>query len=181
MTSEFQGQTQGQFMISGRMATNTTDQSFALDLQKANPFQWDAVAPPKNKVKAYAQASSGHGVTRASKQPAAGWELVKYLAGEEASKLYAQKGLVIPALIKVTESDVFSGAGMPPNYGKTWRDVLRQARSFAVTRRWGDVRAAFDKEFAPALTGDKSAADAMRAAKASVDQILASVATPTAK
>src|SRR6266542_1677476 len=176
--SEFGQMSQGQFMIAGRMVTNTTNQSFALDLQKANAFQWDAVAPPRNKQKAYAQASSAHGITRASKQPAAGWQLVKWLAGEEASKLYAAKGLVIPALIKVTESDVFSGAGMPPSYGKTWRDVLRQARSFAVTKRWNDVRATFDKEFAPALTGDKSATDAMRAAKAAIDQILASVATP---
>jgi multiple sugar transport system substrate-binding protein len=170
--SEFAGSTQGAFMISGRMATNTTNQSFALDLQKANQFQWDAVAPPKNKVKAYAQASSGHGIVRGSKQQGASWELVKWLAGEEASKLYAAKGLVIPAYIKVTEADSFSGAGMPANYGKTWRDVLRQARSFSVTRRWNDVRATFDKEFAPALDGTKSATDAMRAAKTAIDQIL---------
>ena len=170
--SEFGGATQGQFMISGRMATNTTNQSFALDLQKANAFQWDAVAPPKNKVKAYAQASSGHGIVRGTKQPAAGWELVKWLGGEEAAKVYAAKGLVIPAYIKVTESDIFSGAGMPANYGKTWRDVLRQARSFAVTRRWNQVRSTFDREFASALEGQKSATDAMRAAKAAIDQIL---------
>lgn len=170
--TEFGGLSQGQFMIAGRMATNTTNQSFALDLQKANAFQWDAVAPPKNKQKAYAQASSAHGITRASKQPKAGWELVKWLAGEEASRLYASKGLVIPAFIKVTEADSFSGAGMPPSYGKTWRDVLRQARSFSVTRRWNQVRTTFDREFAPALEGSKSATDAMRAAKQAVDQIL---------
>ena len=178
LPSDYQGQTLNQFMIAGRVATNTTNQSFALDLQKANPFQWDVVAVPKNKVKAYAQASSGHGVTRASKQPAAGWQLVKWLAGEEASRLYAARGLVIPALVKVTESDVFSGAGMPPNYGKTWRDVLKQARSFAVTRRWNEVRAAFDREFGPALEGQKPVPDAMRAAKAAIDQILAAAAAP---
>jgi multiple sugar transport system substrate-binding protein len=176
LPSDYQGQTLTQFFIAGRMGTYTTNQSLALDLQKANPFQWDVVAVSKNKVKAYAQASSGHGVTRASKQPAAGWQLVKWLAGEDASKLYAARGLVIPALIKVTESDVFSGAGMPPNYGKTWRDVLRQARSFAVTRRWNDVRAAFDREYAPALNGEKPVPDAMRAAKAAIDQILAEAA-----
>lgn len=176
--SEFGQLTQGQFMIAGRMATNTTNQSFALDLQKANAFQWDAVAPPRNKQKAYAQASSAHGITRASKQPKAGWELVKWLGGEEASKLYAAKGLVIPAFIKVTESDIFSGAGMPSSYGKTWRDVLRQARAFGVTRRWNDVRTTFDRELAPALDGTKSATDAMRAAKQAVDQILKEAAAP---
>lgn len=176
MTSDYQGQSLGQFMIAGRLATNTTNQSFALDLQRANPFQWDVVAVPKNKVKTYAQASSGHGITRASKQPAAAWQLVKWLAGEEASQLYAARGLVIPALAKVTESDVFSGAGTPPNYGRTWREVLRQARSFSVTRRWNQVRTTFDKEFAPALEGQKSVPDAMRAAKAAVDQILAEAA-----
>lgn len=170
--SEFGQLSQGQFMLAGRMATNTTNQSFALDLQRANAFQWDAVAVPRNKQKAYAQASSGHGITRASKQPKAGWDLVKWLGGEEASKLYAAKGLVIPAYIKVTESDIFSGAGMPASYGKTWRDVLRQARSFAVTRRWNQVRTTFDREFAAALDGTTSATDAMRAAKQAIDQVL---------
>jgi len=170
--SEFGQLSQAQFMIAGRMATNTTNQSFALDLQKANAFQWNAVAPPKNKVKAYAQASSGHSIVRGTKHQAAGWELVKWLGGEEASKFYAAKGIVIPAYIKVTESDIFSGAGMPANYGKTWRDVLRQARSFGVTRRWNQVRTTFDREFAPALEGQKSATDAMRAAKAALDQVL---------
>ncbi|MGH2353991.1 MAG: extracellular solute-binding protein [Chloroflexota bacterium] len=176
LPSDYQPQTLAQFMVAGRMAAYTTGQNFALDLQKANPFQWDVVAVPKNKRKAYAQASSGHGITRASKQPAAGWQLVKWLAGEEASKLYAAKGLVIPALLKVTESDVFSGAGMPPNYGKTWRDALKLARSFAVTRRWNDVRSTFDREFAPALEGTKPVPDAMRAAKVAIDQILADAA-----
>jgi len=174
--SDYQGQSLTQFMIAGRIASYTTGQALALDLQKANPFQWDAVAVPKNAKKVYAQASSGHGVTRASKQPAAGWELVKWLAGEEASKFYAAKGLVIPALIRVTESDVFSGNGMPANYGKTWRDALKLSRSFAVTRRWNDVLAAFDKELAPALDGSKPVSDAMRSMKLAVDQILADAA-----
>ncbi|HEX2184630.1 MAG TPA: sugar ABC transporter substrate-binding protein [Chloroflexota bacterium] len=172
--ADYEGQTTGQFMIAGRLASLTTGQSLALDLQKANPFPWDVVAVPMQKQKAYAQASSGHGVTRASKHPAAGWELVKWLAGEEASKLYAARGLVIPAMIKVTESDVFSGAGMPANYGKTWRDALRVARSFAVTRRWIEVQGALDKELAPALDGTKPVPDAMRAMKAAIDQILSS-------
>jgi multiple sugar transport system substrate-binding protein len=174
--SDYQGQTLTQFMIAGRLSSYTTGQALALDLQKANPFQWDAVAVPKNAKKVYAQASSGHGVTRLSKQPAAGWELVKWLAGEEASKLYAAKGLVIPALIRVTESDVFSGNGMPANYGKTWRDALKLSRSFAITRRWNDVLATFDKELAPALDGSKPVSDAMRSMKLAVDQILADAA-----
>ena len=101
--ADYQGQTLVQFFSGGRMASYTTNQSLANELQRLRPFEWDAVAIPKNKQKAYAQASSGHGITRASKSPAAGWELVKWLAGEDASKMYAAKGLVIPALIKVTE------------------------------------------------------------------------------
>jgi multiple sugar transport system substrate-binding protein len=173
LASDYTGQTLTQFFMAGRMASYTTGQSLALDLQKGKPFDWDAVAVPKNKQKVYAQASSGHGVTKASKQPAAGWQLVKYLAGEDASKVYAARGLVIPALIKVTESDVFSGAGMPARYGQTWRDALKLSRSFGVTRRWNDVLAAFSKEVNPAFDGDKPVPDAMRAAKASIDQILA--------
>ncbi len=173
LPSDYAGQTLAQFFMSGRLVSYTTGQSLALDLQKSKPFEWDVVAVPKNKQKAYAQASSGHGVTRASKQPAAGWELVKWLAGEEASKLYAARGLVIPALIRVTESDVFSGAGMPSRYGQTWRDALKLARSFNVTRRWNDVLAAFTREMGPAFDGDKPVPDGMRAAKAAIDQILA--------
>ena len=171
--ADYQGQTLPQFFLAGRMSSYTTGQNLALDLQKNNPFAWDAVAVPRNRQKAYAQASSGHGITRPSKQPAAGWELVKWLAGEEASRLYAARGLVIPALIKVTESDVFSGAGMPTNYGKTWRDALKEARSFGITRRWNDVLATLDKELAPALEGSKPVPDAMRSLKQQVDQILA--------
>ena len=171
--ADYQGQTLPQFFLAGRMSSYTTGQNLALDLQKNNPFAWDAVAVPRNRQKAYAQASSGHGITRPSKQPAAGWELVKWLAGEDASKLYAARGLVIPALIKVTESDVFSGAGMPTNYGKTWRDALKEARSFGITRRWNDVLATLDKELAPALEGAKPVPDAMRSLKQQVDQILA--------
>jgi multiple sugar transport system substrate-binding protein len=171
--ADYQGQTLTQFFLAGRMSSYTTGQALALDLQKNNPFTWDAVAVPKNKQRAYAQASSGHGITRPSKHPAAGWELVKWLAGDEASKLYAARGLVIPALIKVTESEVFSGAGMPANYGKTWRDALKEARSFGITRRWNDVLATLDKELAPALEGSKPVPDAMRSLKQQVDQILA--------
>jgi multiple sugar transport system substrate-binding protein len=172
-TADYQGQTLVQFFGAGRMASYTTNQSLANELQRLKPFEWDAVAIPKNKQKAYAQASSGHGITRASKHPAAGWELVKWMAGEDASKMYAAKGLVIPALIKVTESDIFSGTGMPANYGRTWRDVLKGARSFGAARRWGDVIATFDRELAPALEGAKPVPDTMRAVKQAVDQILA--------
>ncbi len=171
--ADYQGQTLVQFFSGGRMASYTTNQSLANELQRLRPFEWDAVAIPKNKQKAYAQASSGHGITRASKSPAAGWELVKWLAGEDASKMYAAKGLVIPALIKVTESDIFSGTGMPANYGRTWRDVLKGARSFGAARRWGDVIATFDKELAPALEGSRPVPDTMRAVKQAVDQVLA--------
>lgn len=173
LPSDYQGQTLAQFMIAGRLSSYTTGQNLALDLQRANPFQWDAVAVPKAKQKAYAQASSGHGITRESKQPAAGWQLVKWLSGETAAKQFAAKGLVIPALTRVTESDVFSGTGMPANYGKTWRDALKQARSFAVTRRWLEVQATFDRELAPALEGSKPVPDTMRSMKMAVDQILA--------
>jgi multiple sugar transport system substrate-binding protein len=173
LASDYAGQTLTQFFMTGRMTSYTTGQSLALDLQKSKPFDWDVVGVPKNKQKAYAQASSGHGITKASKQPAAGWQLVKYLAGEDASKVYAAQGLVIPALIKVTESDVFSGAGMPPRYGQTWRDALKLSRSFGVTRRWNDVLAAFSKAVNPAFDGDQPVPDAMRAAKTAIDQILA--------
>jgi len=136
--ADYQGQTLPQFFLAGRMSSYTTGQNLALDLQKNNPFAWDAVAVPRNRQKAY-----------------------------------APRGLVIPALIKVTESDVFSGAGMPTNYGKTWRDALKEARSFGITRRWNDVLATLDKELAPALEGSKPVPDAMRSLKQQVDQILA--------
>ena len=70
--ADYQGQTLVQFFSGGRMASYTTNQSLANELQRLRPFEWDAVAIPKNKQKAYAQASSGHGITRASKSPAAG-------------------------------------------------------------------------------------------------------------
>ncbi|CAA9254706.1 MAG: hypothetical protein AVDCRST_MAG77-2380 [uncultured Chloroflexi bacterium] len=174
--ADYGTQSLNQFMMGGRLATNTTNQAFALDLQRSKPFDWDAAPVPKNKVKAYAQASSAHGVVRASKQPAAGWQLVSWLSGEEASRVYAQKGLVVPAVVKVTEAEVFNGAGMPANYGKTWREVLKLARSFSVTRHWGEVRTTFDAELAPALDGKKSVPDAMRSAKEAIDRILASTA-----
>ncbi|HET7767226.1 MAG TPA: hypothetical protein VFN74_00545 [Chloroflexota bacterium] len=46
--SEFGQLSQGQFMPAGRRAANTTNQSFAVELQRANAYQWDAVTVPRN-------------------------------------------------------------------------------------------------------------------------------------
>ena len=136
-------------------------------------FPWDVVPVPKRKVKAYGEASSGHGVYKGTKYPEHGWRLVRYLADEEAARVFARSGLVIPAFRRVTESDVFSGTQMPPSYNRVWIEVLISARSMPVTRNWLKVISEIDRTLAPVWSGEQPAAEGCRNAKPAVDQVLA--------
>jgi multiple sugar transport system substrate-binding protein len=160
-----------------RLATYASNQALALDLLRSSAaFPWDVAPVPKRKVKAYGEASSGHGVYKGTQAPEHGWRLVQYLGDEAAAREFARAGLVIPAFRRVTESDVFADTQMPRQYNRVWLDVLTSARSMPVTRNWLTVTSEIDKALGPVWNGTQPAAEGCRAAKQAVDQVLAEAA-----
>jgi multiple sugar transport system substrate-binding protein len=174
--ADYAGSSLNDLFKSARLATFASNQALAIDLLRSNvAFPWDVVPVPKRKVKAYGEASSGHGVYKGTKYPEHGWRLVRYLADEEAARVFARSGLVIPAFRRVTESDVFPGTQMPPSYNRVWIEVLTSARSMPVTRNWLKVISEIERTLAPVWSGELPAVEGCRNAKQAVDQALAEV------
>lgn len=119
-----------------------------------------------------ASATSAHSAWSGTKHGAEAWQWLKYLSGEEASRLYGATGLVIPPLKSVAESAEFTSSAEQPKHRKAFIDDLATAQPFPIVPNWIDILAAIDEMLAPAWNGQKSAKEAIDAGNAKVDALL---------
>jgi multiple sugar transport system substrate-binding protein len=139
-----------------------------------NTWTYDVANMPVNTTgkRVSSSATSGHSAWSGTKHKQESWLWLKYLASEEASKIYGASGLVIPPLIALANSAEFTSSANPPHHRKVFIDDLAVAHPFPIVPNWLDVLTAINDMLAPVFAGTKTAKEAIDAGNAKLDTLL---------
>ncbi len=165
----------GDMFRSGKIAM-TIDGSYMIDSFKAAPFKWDATMVPNGPVKRSIYGGpDGMSIAKTTKHPAEAWQFVQFMTGPDRPK-----ETWIPGGVPITKS-VATGKDWYDLHAKWLSDptVLLDSGNYLdgadFSTKWLEWRInTMNAELAPAFVGQKSVPDAVAAAKAAIEKVLAS-------
>lgn len=137
-------------------------------------FQWDVTDHPKGTVQGTFLYSNTYAVTAGSKQKDAAWEFLKFATGVEGSTIRQQGQFEISTVKSVAESIFMeSMKGQSPAHPEFFMTATSYGKKLPDHPRFQEILDAIQPELDLALTGGKTVEEAMTAACAAVDAILA--------
>jgi len=133
------------------------------------PFEWDIQHLPKGSVgkQITRNASAGHSIAGAAKNPDAAWDFMKHLESQDSFAFLASTGLQLPTFKAVAEKLVADAAssGQPPKSVKIGLDALGYARPEPVVGDWiavhRELTGAMDGILGPSQKPVKESLDAI--------------------
>lgn len=131
---------------------------------RTDTYKWDVAAMPKTKDGRRVALGwySGNGIVRATKQPQAAWEFLKFFGGAPGQRILGIEGLTLPAVRKVAESDEIIKT-TPPDNQRAFLTEIDRARiryNWNVTeqREWDEI---LNPELDKVWTGQAKAKDVL--------------------
>ena len=139
----------------------------------ALPFHWDVAPMPTGpKGKATSVNSAGFVIAKASKNPDAAWEFVKFAFGEKGQSELAQIGFAIPVRKSVAESPAFLDQPTKIDH-KMFLDALAYAHLKPVFRGYEEWSSAVGDGLHTVWSGEAELADGLAEAVTGGDDALA--------
>jgi multiple sugar transport system substrate-binding protein len=136
-------------------------------------FDWD-IAPVPGQVKQMVEGSLiVYAVPSHSKKQAAAFQLLDYLAGEEAGNVYAGSSAFIP-INKKAGTNMKPTAGTPPQNIPLFVDGAARQVSKNFTPATASAAAIYEPLMTQIWTGEKTAKEVLQGCKAKVEQTLTS-------
>jgi len=136
-------------------------------------FKWDVAPMPKGPAgQATSVNSAGFVVGKASKNPDAAFEFLKYVLSEPAQKHLAELGFACPVLKSVAESDAFLKQKTPIDQ-KIFLDSLAFAHMKPVFKGYDEWSSAIGDGMATIWTGEAELGPTLDAAVTAADDVLA--------
>ncbi|MBZ4646506.1 MAG: extracellular solute-binding protein family 1 [Clostridia bacterium] len=138
--------------------------------QDAPNKKWAVAKVPKDKTFASVLGGENFGIIKGRKVDA-GWEFLKYISSPEMSKKYAEgTGKFSPRKDVMQDSTVFKSDPIL----SVFVDQLQYAMPRGPHPKWPEISTAISTALQEALTGAKSAEQAMKDAQAKVSEMLKS-------
>jgi multiple sugar transport system substrate-binding protein len=136
-------------------------------------FKWDVAPMPKGPAgQATSVNSAGFVVGKASKNPDAAFEFLKYVLSEPAQKRLAELGFACPVLKSVAESDAFLKQSTQIDQ-KVFLDSLAFAHMKPVFKGYDEWSSAIGDGMAPIWTGEAELEPTLDDAVKAADEVLA--------
>src|SRR5258706_10161269 len=136
-------------------------------------FKWDIAPMPKGPAgQATSVNSAGFVVGKASKNPDAAFEFLKYVLSEPAQKRLAELGFACPVLKSVAESDAFLKQKTPIDQ-KIFLDSLAFAHAKPVFKGYDEWSSAIGDGMATIWTGEAELSPTLDEAVKAADDVLA--------
>jgi multiple sugar transport system substrate-binding protein len=136
-------------------------------------FKWDVAPMPKGPAgQTTSVNSAGFVVGKASKNPDAAFEFLKYVLSEPAQKRLAELGFACPVLTTVAESDAFLKQPTPIDQ-KIFIDSLAFAHMKPVFKGYDEWSSAIGDGMATIWTGEAELGPTLDAAVTAADEVLA--------
>jgi multiple sugar transport system substrate-binding protein len=175
---EFPGSTAREVWGSGRIGMFPSISVYTNYVQAT--FDWDIYHLPRGKSRATRTASAGHGMTAASKNKDAAWEVLKLLGSKQAYEHWAKLGLMLPTYKEVANGPLVLKPDQPPRNAKIALDAFAYARPEPISGDWGNVNAEITRAMGEVFAGRTDARAALTAIVPVVESLLAKVpAVPT--
>jgi multiple sugar transport system substrate-binding protein len=155
------------------VAAMTTIGHWAIPGYADAKFKWDIAPMPKGPAgQATSVNSAGFVVGKASKNPDAAFEFLKYVLSEPAQKRLAELGFACPVLKSVAESDAFLKQKIDINQ-KIFLDSLAFAHMKPVFKGYDEWSSAIGDGMATIWTGEAELNPTLDAAVKAADDVLA--------
>jgi multiple sugar transport system substrate-binding protein len=136
-------------------------------------FKWDVAPMPKGPAgQATSVNSAGFVVGKASKNPDAAFEFLKYVLSEPAQKRLAELGFACPVLKSVAESDSFLKQKIQIDQ-KVFLDSLAYAHMKPVFKGYDEWSSAIGDGMAPVWTGEAELNPTLDEVVKAADEVLA--------
>jgi len=136
-------------------------------------FKWDIAPMPKGPAgQATSVNSAGFVIGKASKNPDAAFEFLKYVLSEPAQKRLAELGFACPVLASVAESDAFLKQPTPIDQ-KIFIDSLAFAHMKPVFKGYDEWSSAIGDGMATIWTGETELGPTLDAVVTAADEVLA--------
>jgi multiple sugar transport system substrate-binding protein len=136
-------------------------------------FKWDVAPMPKGPAgQATSVNSAGFVIGKASKNPDAAFEFLKYVLSEPAQTRLAELGFACPVLESVAQSDAFLKQSTPIDH-KVFLDSLAFAHMKPVFKGYDEWSSAIGDGMADVWTGDAELVPTLDAAVKAADEVLA--------
>jgi multiple sugar transport system substrate-binding protein len=170
-TSTVVGEYGGDPFLAGAAAM-TTIGHWAVPGYAEVKFKWDVAPMPKGPAgQATSVNSAGFVVGKASKNPDAAFEFLKYVMSEPAQTRLAQLGFACPVLQSVAESDAFLKQDTAINE-KVFLDSLAFARMKPVFKGYDEWASAIGDGMATVWTGEAELGPTLDAVVPAADEVL---------
>jgi multiple sugar transport system substrate-binding protein len=167
------GSQQAQF-ATGRTRMYASNQNTAPVGSNAVPFEWDVQALPQvpGKKRATRMAGNAYGVITqgTNKNPDLAWEMVKFLVGEEGSRLQVDAGNFMSHKRAVEK---WPETRAPAKNGRIVFDVMESwARLENRPKGWDKAMAPINREWTRVLNGEQSIGEMINVVKPEAEAIL---------
>jgi multiple sugar transport system substrate-binding protein len=134
-------------------------------------FDWDAVVHPGGTQKSTFLFANTYAIVEGTQYPEEAWELLKFLTGEEGSKIRQAGGYEIAA--NVEASKLFQDPDKKPANDQAFLDAVQYAKALPATEKWPEINDTVSKWLEYAERGEMTAEEAMGKACQEVDALLA--------
>lgn len=170
---QLQGTNPNELFERGRVAVHEICVCQVARFRQNAQFEWDAAFRPAGKAGltdhlfAYPQLLSA-----GSKNPDAAWTALKWFE-DEGMKVLVEAGALQGTKMNAHQRALFVDPKKKPANASVWvTSVEKFGRTPPATTNWNEVDAAITKELTPLFDGQRTARDAMQAAKPLVDPLL---------
>jgi len=154
-------QGKAEIFASGRGA-NYNNGRWMVPLFRTSDFNWDVMPMPADVERAQLLTGSIFGISSATENADAAWQLLSYVVSQEGQELMTELGLLLPSRRSVAESDLFLNS-TPPESNQVYLDDLEYARPLPLHPRYPEMEQALEDETALVFAGTKTAEEAMLA------------------
>lgn len=168
------GATMSQLFMQQKLAMILNGRWSVPVLREQATFDWD-VAPLPTGPSGHSHVgidASGYAISAKSAHPSESLALVNFLLSHKAIEQVAESGLIVPARKDVAESPLFLSPQQLPAHSRVFLDVIPDGVTRRTPPRWNEFSEALNLALEPVWDGHQDAADAIKAVKPKLEQLL---------
>lgn len=134
-------------------------------------FRFDVTSPPANVDHKSEGSLICYAIPESAKNKEGGWELLKYLIGDNGSKVFADRGDFVPANKAVAEAMALPDGTDPANFG-LFAEAMNYATVVNFTEYTENARNTYRPQLDLVWNGESTAEDVLTGVKQEVEDIL---------
>ena len=140
--------TMAQMFLQQKLAMHLSGRWMVPKYRTSTDFDWDVINFPTGKVGSIVPLdASGWALCKNSKNKLEAIKFIQYLSSKENISKMTESGLITPARVDISESDVFLG-GMPA-HSEVFLETIKTAKPTPVSKNYTELNDKLEKQLEP--------------------------------